>query len=541
MPATHPSGDRTQRSSDQVHACVQTHVSDQMHVSDQTHVSDPALVIAYFFNGVETRASVVEEHLSAVFGTLAEELGVNERFEPAVSRTDLRAIRFARLQWNPESLSTLVQFHVKPSQVWCIQLALPVRLGPTSLEEALAAWREMERQLSEWLGDLVESNQSDAPTGSEEITWGSSRLYWGLSDELAGTADESMEVARAVQSMACPACPERSRGERGRSVRRRNVRSRRGCPSEPVQDAGQGIAAGSSPVRYQAYNPQPHTGDYGTLWRLDEPAAEAGPYQAAWLLLSPEAQNDAVALGYVLNGRFAVGEAYLCKAHCQAGEYAQTAYHLREDIRSVQREVMALLALEGPSGFAPDQIGQTQDGLRAYEARIHRVATAYSQLLFVLSIIDRLHLTVKTNLDNLKQMAAEFNLWDHPASRSEIARLQGVLRQIDHDQRSRRASLQGFQTAIETVRARLDLIDDGLSAARLEIEQEEARRSKRWDIVVAILGLVLGASQVVVLTGSELVIMVLLLTGVALGLALVLARRWLRRAWRWLRRTGKRR
>ena len=162
-------------------------------------------------------------------------------------------------------------------------------------------------------------------------------------------------------------------------------------------------------------------------------------------------------------------------------------------------------------------------------------------MLFVLSTIDRLHLTVKTNLDNFALMTAEFNLWDHPASQSEIARLQSVLRQIEHDQRSHRASLEGFQTAIETVRARLDLIDNRLSADRLEIEQKEARRSKRWDIVVAIVGLVLGASQVVVLRGLEIAIMVLLLTSVALGLALVLAWRRLRRARRRVRRTDKHR
>jgi hypothetical protein len=472
----------------------------------QVQLCDPALVVVYFFNGAEIYVPVVRECLNVVFGKLARQLDINEPFQPSVYRADLRCLDFARYQWNSKSLATLVQFQVRPSQVWCIQLALPVRMGLTSLDETLTAWREMDSQLKDWVGDLVEPEWGNALMGSEQVNWGSSRLYWALSDETAGTTERSWELARAVQPMVCP------------------EPSRRACPPESFQHAVRGDAGEPSPVRRQAYDPQGHTGEYGTLWRLDEPAAEAGPYQAAWLLLSPQAQNDAVALGYILNGRFAVGEAYLCKAHCQAREYTRTAQGLKGDILAVQNEIMSLLALEGPTGFTPDQVREARDSLRLHGDQIHRVAVAYSQLLFVLSIIDRLHLTVKTNVDNFEHMAAEFKLWEHPASRSEIARLQGVLRQIEHDQRSHRASLQGFQTAIDTVRARLDLIDDGLSAARLEVEQEEAKRSERWNTIVAVLGVILGVSQVVVLTWQQFGVMVLLTALLLVALFLLLRR-----------------
>jgi len=469
----------------------------------QVHLCDPALVVAYFFNGAADHEPAIREHLGAIFSALAEELRIYQPFPLSVSRTDLRHIRFARFQWNSESLATLVQFYVAPSQVWCIQLGLPVCRGPTPLEEALAAWQGMEGRLKGCVGHLIEVNGDGAPVGPDRACWGSSRLYWALSDELAGALPLSSDLARAVQSIAGPT-------------------------PDLAQEAGPGEAGGLPPVRCQPYDPLGHVGDYGTLWRLDQPAAGDGPYQAAWLLLSPQAQNEAVALGYILNCRFAVGEAYLCKAHDQAAEYAYLAQGVKDGIRSVQMEIMELLALEGPCGFAPEQIGEARNNLRLHGDRIHQVAVAYSQLLFALSLIDRLHLTVRTNLENFQQMAAEFTLWDHPASQAEIGRLQGVLRQIEHDQRSRRASLQGFQAAIETVRARLDLIEDGISAARLEMEQEEARRSELSNTILAILAVILGVSQVVVLTRQQLGIMAL--SSVPLSVALVLLLRWLRRA-----------
>jgi chromosome segregation ATPase len=172
-------------------------------------------------------------------------------------------------------------------------------------------------------------------------------------------------------------------------------------------------------------------------------------------------------------------------------------------VHSVQSEIEALLTLEAPSGFAPDQIRQALADLEQRQEHIQRVATACSRLLSALSVVDRLHLTVRTNLGNYEQMAAAFHLWEHPASQSEIGRLQVVLRQIEHDQRSRRASLQVFQTAIETVRAGLDTSRNRLDTARLEVQQKQARASEIWNFVISIVAAVLGAGQVAGLTPRE--------------------------------------
>ena len=478
-------------------------------------VGDPALVVVYFYSGAADGASAVEARLDAIFGRLASGLQIYDPFVPSISRTDLGHIDFVRYQWSSTSLATLVQLYVKPSQVWCVQVALPVRPVPTSLtlEEALTAWRETEEQLNGLVGDLAETGQEGVPTESAGMCWGSSRLYWALSDEMGRTPSQSFELAREVQSIVCPP-PSAHRG-------------------------GQDDSARLPVVQSQAYDPQGHAGDCGTLWRLDEPAIDDGPYQAAWLLLSPHAQNDAVALDYVFNGRFAIGEAYLCKAHYQAREYTGVSDRLRGAVHSVQSEIEALLTLEAPSGFAPDQIRQALADLEQRQEHIQRVATACSRLLSALSVVDRLHLTVKTNLDNYEQMAAAFHLWEHPASQSEIGTLQVVLRQIEHDQRSRGASLQGFQTAIETVRAGLDTSRNRLDTARLEVQQTQVRASEIWNFVISIVAAVLGAGQVAGLTPRELGVFLRIGAPLLVCLALPFL---VRALWPlWKRCTGRRR
>lgn len=439
-------------------------------------IRDPSLIVAYFFSGAEKHATMVKERLNSLFDTLAHNLEIEEQFSMRVHSNDLRYIRFERYRWNPASLAILLQFHVQPSQVWCVQFGMPLHEGNVSLREALDNWRETECQLRAWEDGLTLHNQTALFGESEQVYWGSSRLYWALSDEVSEDSVCFLDLAQEVQSIAID------------------------------QDS----TVPSYSVHPQAYEPQSQTGEeYGMLWRLDEPAVRDGHYQAAWLLLSPPDKDDLVSGEYIFNGRFAIGEAYLCKAHYQAAQYPHIASELREKLVTVQSEISTLLELEGPTGFEPDQMDQAQDNLRNREARLYLVSKAYSRLLFILSIIDRLHLTVKTNLENYEQMKSEFTLWKHPATRTETERLRGVLRQIEHDQRSRRASLEASRVALDTVRTSLDLTNNQIAATRLDIEQEESRRALVWDIIIAILGVVLGVSQVIILTKRQFWFMIL--------------------------------
>jgi len=367
----------------------------------------------------------------------------------------------------------MVRFYVKHSQIWGVQFVLPVFVPPicqngVPLETVRKDWLEMES----WLDDL-----KDRIIGESKVYWGSSRLYWALLEEDVPEAHLEQEV----QSMV------------GQD---RSVRS--------------------------------DTGEYGMLWRMDRPEADEKLYQAAWLLLSPQERNDLVTFQYVLNARFALGEAYLCKARYLIGEYDRLAEDLREDIKSVRNEVQTLLAKEAPSEFTSEQITLAQDRLRQRQRDLRKVAAAYSSTLLLLPEMERLHWTVKVNLDNYEKMADEFQFWRHPACQVEIEELRRVLRQIEHDQAGYRNLLQGLQTALATVRAELE-------AARLDIEQKEAKRAERQEIVLSILGLLLGISEVVALSTLELGKMAMLLGVTVLVLTLVLLwNKWLSRAWRWL-------
>ncbi len=468
---------------------VNSNVEQVPRASSVLRVKDPALVVAYFFNGSDQGGKDENGNLvDEVFHQLAQELEIHEPFRPSFLRVDTRFLSFTHYRWSRDSRSTLAQFRIKPSEVWCIQLGLPLRDDHVPVEEALSAWQEMEHQLEVGIGRRIKAIQAEHPG----LYWGSSRLYWALSEDLSESTDQSQALAEEVQVIAYP--------ERADEVE-----------NSPMQ----------SPVRVQAYEPWGHTGELGVLWRLDEPAVDIGTYQAAWLLLSPQAQEEAVMVDYVFNGRFAVGEAYPCKAHYQAGEYPPVAQDLRDGVQEVQENLMMLLEQVGPSGFAMDQIEQAQQNMHQREERVHDVAVAYSNLLVTISAVGRLHLTVKTNVDNYEKAASEFSLWEHLATRTEILRLKGVLRQIEHDQQSWRASLDAFQAALGTVRAGLDLTGERIAAARLNLEQEQAEREKRkdeaerarekrleeadrrWEVLTVIIGTVLSVSQIIPLTSSQ--------------------------------------
>jgi hypothetical protein len=336
----------------------------------------------------------------------------------------------------------------------------------------------MESRLGEVVEQQIESLQVQAP----DLYWGSSRLYWALSDDLATHPDQTSHLVVQVQKLAA------SKGSDGKDV-----------------------STTQRLLRLQAYEPQEYTASPGTLWRLDEPAADVGRYQAGWLLFSPHSENDPVMRNYILNGRFAVGEAYLCKAHYQAGLYPPIIQDLRSSIQHVQGELRVLVDQEISLGdISEGSIRSTQGEMRQKEERIHQVAVAYSELLDAIATIDRLHLTVKTNLDNYEKTVKEFVFWRHPAAHTEILRLKGILDQIEHDQRSRRISLEAFQVAIETVRAGIDLTAGRISAARLSLEQKQAEQEKLeekmeryWDILTVIIGTVLGVSQIIPLAPHE--------------------------------------
>jgi hypothetical protein len=187
--------------------------------------------------------------------------------------------------------------------------------------------------------------------------------------------------------------------------------------------------------------------------------------------------------------------------------------------------MIALLQLKAPAGFQPEHIELSQKELDQQQELVHKVSQSYSELLLALSSIERLFLAVKANHANYDQMVKGFALWEHPAAKMERERLQGLLDQVQHDQSRRRASLQAFQTAIETVRARLDLVGNRLSSASLRSKQEEARRMERWEILIAILGVFLGLSEFVALDAGQRRIVALL--GVPILVALLLLRQWL--------------
>ncbi len=438
-------------------------------------VKDPALVVAYFFNGSDQDGNRSAKHLvDDVFHQLAQELNIHASFRPTFLRPDTRSLSFKRYQWNEESRAALALFGIEPSDVWCIQLGLPVCDGHVPVKEALRAWQEMERQLKDWIGGKIEAIWDEHP----ELYWGSSRLHWGLSDELAVVSEQSQSLVGRLRDIAYP-----KKAEQGGDI-----------PEQSV-------------VRVQDYEPRGREGEHGALWRLDEPAVGVGAYQAAWLLLSPQAQENPVMVDYVFNGRFAVGEAYLCKAHYQAGKYSPVAEDLKTGVRTVQEKLMRLLKQAGPSGFEVDQIDQAQRNMHRREERMHDVSKAYSRLLVTTSLVDRLHLTVKTNLDNYEKGVKEFSLWEHPAARAEILRLRGVLNQIEHDLQSWQASLDTFHAALETIRAGLDLTGDRVATARLDLEQEQAAIEKRkeeadrwWDVFTVLIGTVLSVSQIIPLT-----------------------------------------
>lgn len=458
-------------------------ISDQVKVVKMTTINDPTLVITYFFNGTEEYEPAVTRQLSDIFDTLVDRLELHDPFTPSMSSTDQHYLTFFRYVWNRERRAMLSQFLIGPSQVQCIQLVLPVsaKKADFSIAEAVDAWQQIEADLSEWLRGV--SDEEERSVGSDKIYWGCSRLYFTVADSLVGTSDEAIDVAKSVQGLQL---------------------------DEADQMVEPSINSRPAVVRLQPYLPQGHARDFGTLWRLNEPATDSRTYRSAWLLISPQAQDDAVTGNYILNGRFAVGESYLCKAHNQAGMYSWATRNLKNDLRLVREETQELLALKGPESFEAAELEQARSELRRMGKRINSVAVVYSKLLFLLSEIDRLHLTVRTNLDNFGNMAEAFPFWEHPAAQLEVLRLRGVLRQIEHDQRSRRASLQGFQTAIETVRARLDLIDDELAVVRLSAEHMEAEKAEERGAFIAVLGIVLGISQVVVLTTQQLWAMLLL-------------------------------
>jgi|GEM_PF-3726002 len=434
-------------------------------------VQDPVLVVVYFFSGVADRAAVTAR-LEGVCGKLVQELHLDEPFTPDMLRSDLRSLKFVRYQWNPESRATLAQFYFEPSEIYCLQLVLPLGQDSAPAGQALDGWQQIRVQLEGWMGDLLKPEQG---TDSKQpaIYWGSSRLYWAILDKNARSPEQYRSLALELQKRAC---------------------------SQPPQEGHRTDSAAFAPVHARPYRPQSHKDEYGTLWRLDEPAAKS-IYEAVWLLVSPPQQNDPVSLNYILNCRFAIGEAFMCKAYNQAKEYALLERNLKESIQIVQTEIRTLLE-EGASDFDPERADQIQRDLFERQKRIQRVARVYSILLDHLSVIDRLHLTVKTNLDNYAQMASEFKWWNHPSSQFEVARLKSLLKQIEHDQQSRRAALS-FQTAIETVRASLDLTRNQLSAALLKLEQNEAREAERWNVVIAVLGIILSVSQVVVLSFEQ--------------------------------------
>ena len=450
------------------------------------NVHDPVLVAVCFFDGGDghiARGKSLGERLEE----LATELDIGEEYTPRFSARDLSYLDVACYRWNPQTRATMVQFYVKPSQVWGVQFMLPVCPDPLPLEAALDAWRKVEGHLDDRIRDLIGSDLDDTRPGSN-VYWGSSRLYWAILDETAATPQLAQEV--------------------------------------------QPIAGLDGPAQIS-------TGEYGTLWRLDKPAVGEGPYWATWLLLSPQAQNDLVTSNYVLNIRFAVGEAYLCKARHLAGEYARLAQNLRGDVRSVRDKVQALLAKEAPSEFTSEQITPAQERLRQQQGDLSEVAAAYSSTLLLLPEMERLHWTVKINLGNYEKMAGEFRFWSHPAGQSEIEGLRRILSRIEHDQNGHRNLLQGLQTAIATVRADMELTGNRLAAARLDLEQEEAKRAKwqeqeeakrakRQETVIAIIGIVLGVSQIVVLTRQQFWWMVWI--SVPFSLALVLLLRLLRRS-----------
>lgn len=482
-------------------------------------VADPVLVASYFFNRTGRQASIVDDHLDTLFAELSERLRIREPFPVSISGIEQRDIRFERCKVNREDYATLAKLRIEPCQVSCIQVRLP-RHGSTTLDEAVTLWREQwalleeivtegweewkNRRRHERRGQLgvmrdgpPDDVQLEGETVPEDIYIGSSRLYWAISDQDTGQSAQTDRLVDELRTAVRASSPER------------------GAAAEDDE--------GESPFRQPVLKPHVHDGDLGMLWRWNEPTEREAAYQTAWLLLSSWSQNETVECSYLLNGRFAVGEAYLCKAYDHAGYYASRA--LRKRLRDVEDDMIALLQLKAPAGFQPEHIELSQKELDEQQELVHKVSQSYSELLLALSSIERLRLAVKANLSNYDQMVEGFALWEHPAAKMESDRLQGLLDQVEHDQSRRRASLQAFQTAIETVRARLDLVGNRLSSASLRSKQEEARRMERWEILIAILGVFLGLSEFVALDPGQRRIVALL--GVPILVALLLLRQWL--------------
>jgi hypothetical protein len=455
----------------------------QQHITPERYslnVQDPCLVAVYFFDGGGDH-SAGGKLLSERLVELAIELGIVEDYEPRFSDRDLSYLDVACYRWDPRTRAAMVQFYVKRSQIWGVQFVLPVFVpsicqNGVPLGTAREAWLEVESLLDDQVRGLIEGNLDYMPSGSN-VYWGNSRLYWALLEE--DVADS--RLAQEVQ-----------------------------------------------PIVGQDRPAQVSTGEYGKLWWLDRPTTDEGLYQTTWLLLSPRMCNDLVTFHYVFNVRFAVGEAYLCKARYMIGEYDCLAQDLRGDVQSVRSEVQTLLAKESPTDFKSERITLVQDRLRQRRRDLREVAAAYSSVLLLLPEMERLHWTVKVNLDNYEKMASEFQFWSHPVCQAEIEELQRILRRIEHDQADYRNLLQGLQTAIATVRAELE-------AARLDLEQKEAKRAKRQEAVLSILGLLLGISEIVALSTLELGKMATLLSVTMLVLTLMLLwNKLLSRAWQWL-------
>lgn len=221
---------------------------------------------------------------------------------------------------------------------------------------------------------------------------------------------------------------------------------------------------------------RPSAQKWGVLWqRIEqfEPVdARLSPH--LYVVLTNPQQSEVCRELLLRNNHFNLIELSLHKAYQQIGQNEAVHEQLKVLNQQLNKTLETFHTLPEPTA-----------------ALLQQLATQYYQLEYTASRIADVHTTVSINLGNYEQTAKFQNLFhahDNVFSQ-HLKRMQEGQHQLKVDQQYYQSAAHRAKTGLESGQATLD-------AALLKVERHKNELSQRRDIIIAVIGVIIGIAQI---------------------------------------------